>query len=105
MTKILPYGSKKNPNKLLRADPSCNLHEIHRFTAKYTKEFFFSLPNLFYSLLWTLGTNLPLKTDIFVARLDPTTKRLKHLNIEGQDMELDGVASLIADTPPLKLHQ
>ena len=27
-----------------------------------------------------LGTILPPKTDIFMARLDPTTKRLKHVN-------------------------
>ena len=31
-------------------------------------------------LLWMLGINLPPKTDIFVARLEPTTKRLEHLN-------------------------
>ena len=34
----------------------------------------------FTQLLWTLETNLPPKTEIFVARLDSTTKRLKHLN-------------------------
>ena len=34
----------------------------------------------FTQLLWTLETNLPPKTDIFVDRLEPTTKRLRNLN-------------------------
>ena len=37
-------------------------------------------PIYFTQLLWTLGANLPTKTDILVARLDLTTKWLKHLN-------------------------
>ena len=35
---------------------------------------------IFTQLLWMLGTNLPPKTDIFVARLDPTTKWLIDFN-------------------------
>ena len=84
-TPVWPYGSKK---KYIMNWPVMQSY-ILRFCS-----FFYQI--CFTYLLWTLETNLPPKTNIFVARLNPTTKRLKHLNtvIYGQVWEKADVETL-----------
>ena len=80
------YG-KKSGKKQFKKNIAKLLHNILKIT------FFFD-QTIFTQLLWTLGTNLPTKTDIFVASLDPTTNRLKNLSTVIRTLKI----SLILET-------
>ena len=69
-------AAKKIPTNYSKLTFHANFKKLIVSLHNIIKIIFFQ-QNIFTWLLWTLGTNLPPKTDIFVTKLDLTTKRLK----------------------------